>query len=120
MSDDGALTAGAVLKILARGNPQGGAGDLTWAYMLADMLDEMLQGYALVQAIDDVEQLSGLPPETEMYSGDRRCILYKDRRGDWSSSDEDYMRSYTEEEVIEGFGGLFTVHVPRPTTNVLD
>lgn len=115
MSSTEAMTAGAVLKILARSNPQGGRGDLAWIGSLAGMLDEMLQGYALVQAIDNADQLSGLPAGTELYSSDKRCLLVKEARtGAWSSSNEGYANPYIEEQVIEKFGGLFTVNVPQP------
>lgn len=108
-----ALTAGGVLKILARNNPQNGRGDLAWINSLAGMLDEMLQGYALVQAIDNVDQLSGLPEGTDLYSTDRREIVTKHEKNLWATSDDGVLFPHTEEEVISRFGGLFTVYVPH-------
>ena len=107
-----ALTAGGVLKILARNNPQNGRGDLAWITSLAGMLDEMLQGYALVQAIDEVDQLSGLPGGTDLYSSDEQCLVTKNIDGEWVTGDDGILFRHTEEEVISRFGGLFTVYVP--------
>lgn len=107
-----ALTAGGVLRILARSNPQDGRGDLAWINSLAGMLDEMLQGYALVQAIDNVDQLSGLPAGTDLYSSDRQCLVTKHVDGVWVTG-EGALQSHSEEEVIDEFGGLFTVFVPQ-------
>lgn len=109
-----ALTAGGVLKILAKSTPRTpGDGDLLWVTQLANMLDEMLKGYALVQAIDNADQLSGLPEGTDLYSSDRREIVTKHEKNLWATSDDGVLFAYTEEEVISEFGGLFTVNVPR-------
>lgn len=110
-----AMTAGTVLKILAQNNPQNGRGDLLWVSTLAGMLDEMLQGYALVQAIDTADQLSGLPNGTDLYSSDEQCLISKNIDGEWITGDDGILFRHTEDEVIDEFGGLFTVHVPQPT-----
>lgn len=109
-----ALTAGGVLKILARSTPRDpGDGDLLWVTQLANMLDEMLKGYALVQAIDNADQLSGLPNGTDLYSSDEQCLISKNIDGEWITGDDGILFRHTEDEVIDGFGGLFTVNVPR-------
>ena len=108
-----ALTAGGVLKILARSNPQDGRGDLAWIESLAGMLDDMLQGYALVQAIDNADQLSGLPGGTDLYSSDEQCLISKNIDGEWITGDDGILFRHTEDEVIDEFGGLLAVYVPQ-------
>lgn len=108
-----AMTAGAVLKILARSNPQDGRGDLAWITTLAGMLDDMLQGYALVQAIDNVDQLSGLPGGTEVYSSDERTVLIKSGNGYWLAPGHGALTEVEPQDVLSWYGGLFTVHVPQ-------
>ena len=104
-------TAGDVLKILAVMNPQDGRGDLRWIHELAGTLDQMLEGYALVQTVDSVEVLDMLPVGTDVYSADEQCLLTKTKWGAWYSQSD--LWDYGVEAVIEQFGGLFTVHVPQ-------
>lgn len=108
-----ALTAGGVLKILARSTPRTpGDGDLLWVTQLANMLDEMLKGYALVQAVDDIEILKALPVQTRLFSSDAKVLLYMAREGRWY--DEETGLEYSPEDIMRLYGNLFTVDVPQP------
>ena len=108
-----ALTAGGVLKILARSTPRTpGDGDLLWATQLANMLDEMLKGYALVQAIDDVEILKALPVGTRLFSSDTKAVLLHVERDQWREWGRAV--SVSPERVLEEHANLFTIDVPQP------
>ena len=109
-----ALTAGGVLKILARSTPRNpGDGDLLWVTQLANMLDEMLKGYALVQAVDDVEILKALPVGTRLFSSDTKAVLLHTEQDWWVEVGSDAWEMRPE-KVLEEYGNLFTIDVPQP------
>lgn len=109
-----ALTAGGVLKILARSTPRDpGDGDLLWATQLADMLDEMLKGYALVQAVDDIEILKALPVGSRLFSSDTKSVLFR-KDQDWWIEVAGDVGDMRPEKVLEEYGNLFTIDVPQP------